>query len=171
MNSGRIIYTLVILMLCLSPGISEAETKRSAPELNKTGMYYLKKGDSETASEYFMHAIIIDPSNKYYCNNMAASLMRRGDYAGAEKFLFHAVKLDGNYTRALSNMSVALFHMGRYREAYSFYVRSLNSDRMYTEARFERGRVKAAIKKISHNKPEDENLKMLLEYLCADSDK
>ncbi len=131
-------------------------------------MNYLERGDTKTASGYFIRAIVLDPSNKYYCNNMAASLMRRGDYAVAEKFLFHAIAIDSRYSRALSNMAVALFHTGRYRESYSYYIRSLNSDREYTESRFERGRVKVAIKKIFRNNPNDKDLKRVVKYLGAD---
>lgn len=132
-------------------------------------MACLENGDNESASLYFMRAIAVDPSNKYYFNNMAASLMRRGDYAGAEKFLLCAIEIDDSYTRALSNMAVTLFHLGRYLESYSYYIRSLRSDSGYTESRFEKGRVEAAIKKLSGDRPQDKNLKRILEYLEGDN--
>jgi len=131
-------------------------------------MFYLNEGDPESASGYFIKAVIAEPSNKYYSNNMAASLMRRGDYHGAEKFLRHAIGLDAEYTRALSNMSITLFHLGRYRESYSYYIRSLQADRVYTKTRFEKGRVRAAIKKISDKNPDDYNIKRILDYLEQD---
>ncbi|HOP63188.1 MAG TPA: tetratricopeptide repeat protein [Spirochaetota bacterium] len=160
----------VILLASLFLNAPAGGRELSAPELNRAGMDALEKGNNETASEYFIGAIVLDPSNKYYCNNMAASLMRRGKYPEAEKFLFHAIKIDGNYTRALSNMAVTLFHLGRYRESYSYYLRSMSADRTYTESRFERGRVKSEIKKISKGKPEDRDLEKIIDYL-GDGDK
>lgn len=157
---------LFIILLSLPASAGEG---LPAQEFNKTGMICLENGDNEAASFYFMRAISVDPSNKYYCNNMAVSLMRRGDYEGAEKFLFHAIEIDQGYTRALSNMAVTLFHLGRYLESYSYYIRSLNSDRGYTESRFEKGKVEAVIKKLSEDKPQDKNLKRILEYLGSES--
>lgn len=143
----------------------EAAEGGTAPELNKKGLYYLENGDPVSASGYFIRAISIDPSNKYYCNNMGASLMRRGDYAAAEKFLQHAIALDPYYARALSNMSVALFHLGRYRESYGYYLRSKKTDSGYTESRFERGRVEKVIRGLSRKSPGDSRLKKILEHL------
>jgi len=159
----KILFTCALLINSLSS--LAVERNPSAYEFNKEGLRCLEKGDTESASEFFIKAVIAEPSNKYYCNNMAASLMRRGDYSGAEKFLFHAISLDSSYTRALSNMSITLFHLGRYSESYTYYIRSLKTDRGYTKTRFEKGKVRAAIRKIADRKPDDGKLKSIVDYL------
>jgi len=162
------IFFLIPVVLFISLNSQGAERNSVAYEFNKTGMYYLNKGDPESASRYFIKAVAAEPSNKYYSNNMAASLMRRGDYSGAEKFLIHAIELDAEYTRALSNMSITLFYLGRYSEAYKYYVRSLQTDSRYTKKRFEKRKVRATIRRISNKDPDNENLKRILEYLDKD---
>ncbi len=150
-------------MFCLSH--AQAAERGSSSELNKSGLYYLEKGEPGKASVFFGKALALDPSNRHYCNNMGASLMRSGDYRGSIKYFEQAIEHDPGYARALSNMAVALFHLGRYSDSYMYYLRSMKADSEYTSGRFERGRVKNEIRKISHNRPDDGILKKILRYI------
>lgn len=132
---------------------------------NQKGIDELRGNSPAKAAEYFLRAISIDPSKKHYHNNLAAAYMRLGEYPKAEECLKNSLKLDPKFAKALSNMSVALFHMGRYRESYRYYQLSRSADREYTDKRFESSRVSSAIGKISSDKPEDRELKLIKEYV------
>jgi len=163
MNLSRAgVCILAIAIFAHAYGAAGEETPA---KLNIAGLEELENGNPESAGEYFLKAIAGEPSNKFYYNNMAASLMRRGDYSDAEVYLKRAVELDSGYARALSNMSVALFNLGRYTESYAYYMRSMRADSRYTGERFEKGRVEVAVRKLLQKKPDDKTLQKILEYI------
>jgi Tfp pilus assembly protein PilF len=130
----------------------------------------LRGNNPAKAAEFFLKAIAIDPGRKHFYNNLAAAYMRMGEYSKAEEYLKISLSLDSNYARALSNMSVTLFHLGRYKESYKYYLLTKKADREYSEKRFEKKRVSSFINRLSEDKPEDEDLKKIKEYMQSGPD-
>jgi len=160
----NILFSAAAFILCLSAGAENSST------FNQKGMDELYAGHPDRAAEFFIKAIAIDPGKKHYYNNLASAYMRMGEYLKAEEHLKKSLQLDSNYARALSNMSVTLFYLGRYRESYNYYLLTKKADREYTEKRFEKNRVSSVIKKLSDEKPDDEDLKKIKEYMDSDTD-
>lgn len=138
--------------------------------LNQKGLDELYAGHPARAAEFFLTAIAADPKQKHYYNNLGAAYMRMGEYLKAEEQFKISLQFDSNYARALSNMSVTLFHLGRYRESYNYYVLTRKADREYSERRFEKKRVSSVIKKLSDEKPDNEELKKIMKYMESDAE-
>lgn len=161
---AAIIFTAILLpVLMLPPGYSK--DNRTAAGLNSKGMHELEAGNNSAAADFFTRAIELDPSVKYYHNNLAAAYIRMKDYAAAEKHLLIALNMDPGYTRALSNMAVVMFRTGRYSDAYNYYMLAKKSDPSYAEKRFERRKVLARLKELSAENPGDRNLKRIILYI------
>ena len=156
---GVIIFSAVLLLVSIPAGAEDSSS------FNRKGMDELRANHPDKAVEFFLKAISIDPGQKHYHNNLAAAYMRMGEYSKAEEQLKLSLQLDSNYARALSNMSVTLFHLGRYRESYSYYQAAKKADSEYSKERFDRKRVSSFIKKLSDEKPDDEDLKKIKEYI------
>jgi Tfp pilus assembly protein PilF len=167
MTSVHRIVLVLIILISMSFTVPD---EKDATILNDRGLDELRNGKPALAAGLFLKAISIDPSRKYFYNNLASAYMRMGEYLKAELYLKKSIALDNNYARALSNMSVTLFHLGRYRESYSYYLQSLKADPEYTEKRFEKNRVVKFIKKFSGSRPEDKTLKRINEYLDSGED-
>ena len=159
-----LIFSTAVLILYNPAGAADSSS------LNQKGIDELRADHPAKAAEFFLQAIAADPNQKHYYNNLASAYMRMGKYQEAEEQLKISLRLDSSYARALSNMSVTLFHLGRYRESYNYYLLTKKADREYSEKRFEKKRVSSVIKKLSEEKPEDEELKKIKEYMESDAD-
>ena len=159
-----LILLSLVLMLCPPAGAQDSLI------LNQKGMDELRSNHPERAVELFLQAITADSQQKHFYNNLGAAYMRMGDYSKAEESLKRSLLLDVNYARALSNMSVTLFHLGRYKESYDYYLLSKKADSEYTEKRFSKRRVSSGIKKLSEEKPDDEALKKIKQYMDSDTE-
>ncbi len=144
---------------------SSSESASSASSFNQKGIDELRAGNPGIAVEFFLKAISLDAGQKHYYNNLGAAYMRLAEYSKAEEQLKKSLAIDGNFATALSNMSVTLFHLGRYRESYAYYRLSKKADSEYTEKRFDKNRVSSVVKRMSDEKPDDEELKRIKEYM------
>ncbi len=156
---GVIIFSAVLLLVSIPAAAEDSSS------LNRKGMDELRANHPDKAVEFFSKAISIDPGQKHYHNNLAAAYMRLNDYSKAEEQLKLSLLIDGNFATALANMSVTLFHLGRYKESYDYYRLAKKADSEYTEKRFNKKRVLSAVKKTSDEKPDDAELKRIMEYM------
>ena len=155
-------FSVAALLLCKPAGADDSAL------LNQKGLNELRRNNPESAIEFFIKAISIDTAQKHYYNNLGASYMRIGEYLKAEEQLKISLSIDNNYAKALSNMAVTLFHLGHYRESYTYYSLSKKADSGYTKMRFDKKRVSSLIKKTFDEKPGDEELKKIKNFMGTD---
>jgi Flp pilus assembly protein TadD len=129
---------------------------------NKAGMELLANRDFPGAAARFQLAITLDPSVKFYHNNIAVACMNQGLYLQAAAHLERALSLDGHYARALTNMAISRFHLSEYRGAYHYYRKAVAADRAYTGERFNLAKVILGMEKLQRDNPDDEKLKVIL---------
>ena len=134
----------------------------AARQHNQAGIELLAKRDFPGAVTRFQQAITLDPSVKFYYNNIAVACMNQGLYHQAAAHLERALSLDGHYPRALTNMAICRFHLSEYRGAYHYYRRAVAADRAYTGERFNLAKVIVGMEKLQRDNPDDEKLKVIL---------
>lgn len=136
-----------------------------AVQLNEVGFELIKDGKHAEAEKYILDAIKLDPSVKFYYNNLAVIYIHQKKYKEASQQLDIALSIDPNYVKALSNQSIVSFYRYRFKEAYSFYQQAQKADKAYADARFERTRVTAKVAELQQSDPDNQDLKAIMEYL------
>ncbi len=162
----RTLYIIVVLSIaCGSLWALPANISKDAAALNKHGHRLFVNGEYAKAKNYFEKAIKVDPSVKYYHNNLSVVYMNQGKYNSAYNQLKIAIALDCQYVKALSNMAITCFHLFKFREAYTYYQKARAVDETYTGNRFQKAKVIKHVERLYAENPDDKRLSSILEYL------
>jgi len=129
---------------------------------NNKGLESLRGGLYESAVMFFTKAIDSNRALDYLYNNRAAAYMKLKKYDQAKKDLEKSISLNPNNVKALSNMAIVMFHLKNYVKSYYYYSHVKKIAPSYTSKRFEKKRVKAKLKKMSENDPENSDLKKII---------
>ncbi len=154
----------ICLLLAVIP-VTGVLSLQDADMLNAKGHSFFVNGEYQKAEEYFKRAINIDPTVKYFHNNLSVVYMNQGRYNSAYKQLKIAIALDDRYVKALSNMAITCFHLFKFHEAYTYYQNARSADASYTSDRFQKARVIAKVERLYEENPDEKRLGLILDYL------
>ncbi|MFW5860941.1 MAG: hypothetical protein ACOCWZ_01720 [Spirochaetota bacterium] len=162
----RILYIIIAVNLaCGSLWALPANISKDSAALNRHGHRLFVNGEYTKAKNYFEKAIRVDPTVKYYHNNLSAVYMNQGKYNRAYTQLKIAISLDRKYVKALSNMAITCFHLFKFSEAYTYYQKARAADETYTGKRFQKAKVIKQVERLYAENPDDKRLSSILEYL------
>jgi tetratricopeptide (TPR) repeat protein len=143
----------------------------SDSKLNKIGLEKLKENKFHDAEQYFLHAILKNPSIKYYYNNLSVVYMNQERFNEAYRNLEIAIRIDPNYVKALSNMAITCFYMFNFIESYKYYLAARKVDRDSTIRRFDKEKAELKIRELHDKNPDNANLKRIMDRLKNYSEK
>lgn len=158
------IPVFICFLFAIMP-VKVGHPSQDAGRLNAKGHRLFVNGEYRKAEEYFKKAIRIDPTIKYFHNNLSVVYMNQGKYNHAYEQLKIAIALDDQYVKALSNMAITCFYLFKFREAYTYYQKARTADASYTGNRFQKDRVIAKVERLYEENPEEKRLGFILEYL------
>ncbi len=162
----RVFYIiLAIIIACGNLLALPANVMQDAATLNKHGHRLFMNGEYAKAKNYFEKAIDVDPSVKYYHNNLSVVYMNQGKYNNAYNQLKIAIAIDRQYVKALANMAITCFHLFKFKEAYSYYQKARVADETYTGNRFQKAKVIKHVERLYAENPDDKRLSSILDYL------
>jgi type IV pilus assembly protein PilF len=137
MNSGRLLYVLVLLTVllgasaCVTTNEDGAFVKEEGPDLieasrinTQLGLDYMRRGVNDRALEKLLRALEQNPRNAEAHTAMALLQNRRGDFDEAEKHYRKAMALDGENPSIRNNFGVFLCANGDLAEAERYLVQA-----------------------------------------------
>ena len=102
------------------------QIKADDPEvLNNLGLVAKRRGELETAKEYYSSALKIKPDYPECLNNRAVVEMEEGNYAKAKLNLARALALTPTFADASFNMALVHEREGNPKEAVKYYMQFL----------------------------------------------
>jgi type IV pilus assembly protein PilF len=121
-----LVFTLVLFFTC-SCATKISEQNHNAAEINsRLGLYYLSKGNMDSAKEKLLTALKDDPKSVTANDSMAYFLEITNDPKNAEKYYLNAIKIAENKGAACNNYGTFLYRQHRFSEALQYFTLAIN---------------------------------------------
>jgi len=105
--------TLLGLIMSISTGCNLVGGQWS----NRVGTAYYNQGRYDLARAQFQQALVNQPNNPDYYNNLAATLNKQGDLTGAERLYRRAIFVDPSHQPSYHGLAKLMMEQGRSGEA------------------------------------------------------
>lgn len=96
------------------------------------GETLLERDRPDDALEQLQNAVLLDPRQMMYHNQLAIAYIKMGDTDNALAQEKKALAIDPNSTRALYNLASLLYQCGQSDEAFKYFEKALNGDPNHT---------------------------------------
>ncbi len=123
-----------------APPIDRGKLKNGAAAAeNAEGITALQKENYPLAAQHFQKAVVLNPAEGLYRNNLGRTLCLAGDYGRALGVLLDAQEIAPGDARIKANLADVFRRLGRPEEGIRYYREAIRLDPNFTEAHYELG--------------------------------